>query len=125
MTNKQIPGFIFALGLAGCATAAPPKLPPMTPIANAAAISGKWQGMLLNEGSSYPTVEVIKPDGTWNGETNGFRSHGTYTIAGGVAHWTSVTTGATGTWVLRTDNGTEKLYGEGSNGVTFTDQRAP
>ncbi len=122
MTQCRILALSIVSVAASCAS--PPSLPPATPIASIADIAGTWHGMLANNGSAYPTTEIIRQDGTWSGDTNGFRSHGTYRLASGEATWQSLTTGATGTWVLRKVDGKIELYGHGSNGVTFIDTRA-
>lgn len=118
----RILGLAIASVVASCAS--PPPLPPATPIASVNDIVGTWHGMVANNGSAYPATAIVRQDGTWSSDTNGFRSHGTYRLARGEATWHSLTTGATGTWVLRKVDGKIELFGQASNGVTFIDTRA-
>jgi len=123
-TLCRILGLAIVSVVASCAS--PPPLPPATPIVSVNDIAGTWHGTLMYNGSAYSTTQIIRPDGTWSGDTNGFRvrSHGTYRLVNGEATWQSLTTGATGTWVLRKVDGKIELFGQGSNGVTFIDTRA-
>ena len=122
--SKQLRVVLCALACAVTACAAPPPPGPATPIASVDSIAGKWQGTLMHNGSAYSTTAIIRPDGTWSGETAGFRSHGTYRLANGEARWHSLTTGANGTWILRKVDGKIELFLQGSNGVTAVDTRA-
>lgn len=115
-------GLAIVSVVASCAS--PPPLPPATSIASVNDIAGTWHGMGARYGRAYPLTSIVRRDGTWSSDNNGFRSHGTYQLANGEATWRSLTTGATGTWVLRKVDGKIELFGQASNGVTFVDTRA-
>jgi hypothetical protein len=93
-------------------TTPPSSAPPTAERSGQTGVVGTWSGTIYGQEGSYPLKITFKDDGTYHAMSatlNPSSFEGTWQLSGGTVVWKSITTGRTGTAMVREANGERTL----------------